>query len=97
MSPERLLQVEELYHSARERAPKDRAELLAQADLELRREVESLLAQDGEGVLDHPAMEVAAKLLEDWSMLAVGASLSRSWATGVARAGPKKPAARLEV
>jgi eukaryotic-like serine/threonine-protein kinase len=77
MSPERLSQVEELYHAARERPPEDRAELLAQADPELRREVESLLAQNGESVLDHPAMEVAAKLLEDSSAerLAVGAQL----------------------
>ena len=76
MSPERLRQVEELYHSARERPPEDRAELLAQADPELRHEVEALLAQDG-GVLDRPAMEVAAKLLEDSSAerLVVGAQL----------------------
>ncbi len=78
MSPERLLQVEELYHAARERPPEDRVELLTQADPELRREVESLLAEDGgEGVLDHPAIVVAAKLLKDSSMelLAVGAPL----------------------
>jgi Tol biopolymer transport system component/predicted Ser/Thr protein kinase len=42
VTPERLRQVEELYHAARE----DRA-ALDQADPELRREVESLLAQDG--------------------------------------------------
>src|SRR5579864_6278679 len=77
VNPERLSQVEELYHAARERPPEDRAELLAQADPELRREVESLLVQDGESVLDRPAMEVAAKLLEDSSAerLSVGAQL----------------------
>src|ERR1700730_15703803 len=77
MSPERLRQVEQLYHSARERPLEERGELLAQADQELRREVEWLLAQDGENLLDHPAMEVAAKLLEDSSAerLAVGAQL----------------------
>jgi serine/threonine protein kinase len=77
MSPERLLQVEELYHAARERSPEDRAALLAQADPELRREVESLLAQDGASVFDRPPMEVAAKLLEDSNAerLAVGAQL----------------------
>jgi Tol biopolymer transport system component/tRNA A-37 threonylcarbamoyl transferase component Bud32 len=77
MSPERLLQVEELYHSARERAPEEREAFLAQADPELRREVESLLAQDGESVLDRPAMEIAAKLLEDSSgeRLVVGSQL----------------------
>ncbi len=42
MNPEHFRQVEELYHAARE----DRA-ALDQADPELRREVESLLAQDG--------------------------------------------------
>jgi hypothetical protein len=42
MTGERLRQIQELYHAARE----DRA-ALDQADPELRREVESLLAQDG--------------------------------------------------
>jgi hypothetical protein len=42
VNPERLRHVEELYHAARE----DRA-VLDQADPELRREVESLLEQDG--------------------------------------------------
>ena len=65
MSPERLRQVEELYHSARERAPEEREGLMAQVDPELRREVESLLAQDRESPLDRPALEVAARLLDD--------------------------------
>ena len=76
MSPERLRHVEELYHAALERPPGASAELLAQADVELRGELESLLAQHGgEGVLDCPATEGAAKLLEDSSAerLAVGA------------------------
>ena len=75
MSPERLRQVEELYHAALERPPGESAEL-AQADVELRGELESLLAQHGgEGVVDCPATEGAAKLLEDSSAerLAVGA------------------------
>ena len=46
MNAERLRQVEELYHAARE----DRA-VLDKADPELRREVESLLAQDPSGAL----------------------------------------------
>ena len=77
MSPERLRQVEELYHLARERPLEERADMLAQADPELRREVESLLAQNGEDLLDRPAMEVAVKLLEDSSAerLALGAQL----------------------
>ena len=70
MTPERLRQVEELYHAARE----DRG-ALDQADPKLRREVESLLAQDParEGMLDRPA----ASLLADSTVttLAAGARL----------------------
>jgi hypothetical protein len=60
MTPERWRQIEELYHSARARAPADRAALLAQADPELRREVEVLLAQDASGgkILDRPAEDL---------------------------------------
>jgi hypothetical protein len=55
MTPERWRQIEELYYSARERALADRAALLAQADPELRREVEAMLAQDAPGkILDQP-------------------------------------------
>ena len=45
MTPERFRQIEELYHAARESTAEERAVLLAQTDPELRREVESLLAQ----------------------------------------------------
>ena len=45
MTPDRLRQIEELYHSIRESPPDRRAALLAEADPELRREVESLLAR----------------------------------------------------
>jgi eukaryotic-like serine/threonine-protein kinase len=54
MDPQRLRQIEELYHSARERG----AAVLMDADPELRREVENLLAQDSESgakLLDQPA------------------------------------------
>ena len=57
MTPERWRQVEELYHAAQEGR-----RVLDQADPELRREVESLLAQDGPA-LDRPAWEGAADLL----------------------------------
>ena len=59
MTPERVRQIEELYHAARE----DRA-VLAKADPDLRREVESLLAQDSSktGMLDQPAWAGAAGL-----------------------------------
>src|ERR1700736_5729829 len=57
MNPERWQQIEELYHAARE----DPA-VLDKADPELRREVESLLAQEkGAGFLEAPALEVAAQ------------------------------------
>jgi eukaryotic-like serine/threonine-protein kinase len=57
---ERWRRIEELYHAARERAPADRAAFLDDAcanDPDLRREVESLLAEDAsrECMLDRPA------------------------------------------
>src|SRR5690242_9134181 len=59
MTPERWRQIEQLYHAARERKPADRAALLEQADADLRREVEVMLAQDASGkILDQPAKEL---------------------------------------
>ena len=55
MTPDRLRQIEELYHSVRESSADRRAALLAQADPELRREVESLLARQDESL---PALDV---------------------------------------
>jgi tetratricopeptide (TPR) repeat protein len=56
MTPDRLQQIEELYHSAREASSDERAALLEQSDPELRREVESLLAcQNDCLILDHSA------------------------------------------
>jgi serine/threonine protein kinase len=64
MTPERWRQVEQLYHSARERGPA----MLAGADPAIRREVEKLLAQDSVGVeggiLDRPVEE----LLQEFSL-----------------------------
>ena len=60
MSPNRFRQIEDLYHAAREGTPQERAALLAQADPELRREVESLLAQrTGGELLDEAAIRKA--------------------------------------
>ncbi len=57
MTPDRFRQIEDLYHVARERTGAQRAELLAQADPELRGEVESLLERaDGE-FLKRPDLE----------------------------------------
>ena len=50
MSPDRLQQIAELYHSVREASANQRAALLAQADPELRSEVESLLARQDESL-----------------------------------------------
>ena len=78
MTPERFQQIEELYHAAREGTAEERAALLAQTDPELRREVESLLAQrTGGEFLDRPAIQNAPQLLEDSTVtgLAVGACL----------------------
>jgi len=63
MTSERFQQIEELYHAARAKTGEERAALLAQADPELRREVESLLAQpDSAKFLDRPALENATEL-----------------------------------
>ena len=60
MTPERFRQIEVLYYAARERTGAERAALLAQTDPELRREIESLLAQPSRGqFLDRPALENA--------------------------------------
>jgi len=68
VTPERLRQIQELYHSAREREPGRRTAFLAEAchgDEELRREAESLLAADPSGAcfLDEPVMRQAAAIL----------------------------------
>ena len=68
MTSDRWQRIEELYHSAREREANQRAAFLKEAcagDDALRREVESLLAQEKGlgGFLEAPALEAAAKLL----------------------------------
>jgi tetratricopeptide (TPR) repeat protein len=86
VNPQRLHQIEELYHAARERSPEVRAALLAQADPELRREVESLLAQDAvPGPMESPPVE----LLEDYTVtqLAAGAQFGPYRIEGLLGAG----------
>jgi serine/threonine protein kinase/Tol biopolymer transport system component len=67
MTPERMRQIEELYHAARQRESGDRQAFLAAAcahDEELRHKVALLLAQDSiEGPLEQRALDVAATLL----------------------------------
>jgi serine/threonine protein kinase len=71
--------VEEVYHEALEHRPESRAAFVTAAcggDSSLRREVESLLAADGaEALVDQPAMDIAAELLDDGSPLAPGTEL----------------------
>src|SRR5215831_9350562 len=63
MTPERFQQIEKLYQAACEGTAEERAALLGQTDPELRRELESLLAQrTGGEFLDKPAVENAAEL-----------------------------------
>jgi eukaryotic-like serine/threonine-protein kinase len=78
MTPERFQQIEDLYHAARDKTAAERAALLAEADPELRREVESLLAQRSGGeFLDRPAIQNAPQLLGDPTVtgLSAGACL----------------------
>jgi serine/threonine protein kinase len=66
MTPDRFRQIEELYHAARGATVDERAALMAKADPELRREVESLLAEPiGGEFMDRPAFQNAPHLLED--------------------------------
>src|SRR5262245_11653684 len=70
MSQERSQRIEQLYHEARQRDPHERAAFLEQAcagDSGLRREVESLLAEDSDvqGFLETPALELANKMSGD--------------------------------
>jgi hypothetical protein len=67
-SPDRWDTVERLFHQALARPVGERAAFLAEAcagDDELRREVESLLAQDAQGALTRGAVVAAAELVSD--------------------------------
>jgi len=78
VTPERLRQVEVLFHEARERTGSERDTFLARAcadDLELRHEVESLLAQPAIGVMDTPIAVVVANLVAETPRLVSGATI----------------------
>ncbi len=79
MTAERRQQIERLFHSALERAPGERAAWLAEAcagDTELRREVESLLAEHARGA---SSLETAAAdLATDWAQAQEHSTLKRS-------------------
>ena len=82
MTPDRLQQIEELYHSAREASADERAALLAQADPELRREVESLLARRNDRLI----LDRSAQLPGDPTMTVLNAG---------ARLGPYQVESKL--
>src|SRR5216117_3735110 len=68
MTPERWQQVNDLFQSAADRAPKERTQFLqtaCQGDQALLREIESLLAshERAEDFIESPAFEVAPELL----------------------------------
>jgi eukaryotic-like serine/threonine-protein kinase len=66
MNPDRFRRIEDLYHAVRERSAEERAALLAEADPEVRSEVESLLAlRSGGEFLERAAIENAPQLLVD--------------------------------
>ena len=78
MTPERLQEIEELYQAARASSGDERAALLAGAEPDLRREVESLLAQpESAKFLDQHALKIAASEERDATvtMLTSGVSL----------------------
>src|SRR5579863_2400438 len=78
-TPERFHQIEELYHAARESNSEERLALLSQADPDVRREVESLLAQHSGEFLERPAIQNAPQLPGDSTLttLPAGASLGK--------------------
>src|SRR2546430_14246483 len=68
MKPERWQQLDELFHSAREREPDKRAAFLDEAcagDQQLRREVEALIAANEQAgsFIEKPALELEARSL----------------------------------
>ena len=66
MDAERWQRIEQLYHEAEERPEAERAEYLERecgGDVELRREVLSLLGQESRSYLERPAMAAAARQL----------------------------------
>ena len=82
MDAERWQRIEQLYHSARERAPQARAAWLAEAcaaDEPLRAEVEAMLAADEQAgsFMAAPALALEAKALVDARPSPIGARIHR--------------------
>src|SRR5919108_4885350 len=81
MTPERWQQVKQLFHSALQRGPQERAIFLAGAcggDEALQREVETLLKshERAESFIEKPAADVAAELLGGRAKLRVGQNIA---------------------
>jgi Tol biopolymer transport system component len=75
VTPERLREIERLFHEARERPPAERDAWLAKAcagDSTLRSEVESLLAQPTAWMIDAPVGALVAGLVSPASVLLTG-------------------------
>src|SRR5947208_4428855 len=93
MNPDRWRQVADVYEAALEREPAARGAFLAEAcreDADLRREVESLLAQEHTPlVVDHEMLAVAAAVFEGTSRLEPGAALGQYRVGALLRAGRK--------
>ena len=91
MTPERLREIERLYHEARERTPSERSAWLAREcahDSTLQRDVESLLSQPSSGIIDAPIGAIIAGLVEPRRpRLAPGASLGSFRIEGMLGAG----------
>jgi serine/threonine protein kinase len=87
MTPERWSRVAEIYDSALEQAPAARAGFLATAcgeDVDLRREVESLLAQEQRPVVvDRPLGDAAASVLGRPSQLTAGSTIGAHRVVGL--------------
>ena len=85
MTPERFRQIEELYHAACEKTGSEREALIAQADPEVRREIEELLAQPDSAFLARPTLPTGTQL-EDATLTVL---------TAGARLGPYKIEGKL--
>lgn len=74
MTPERMRQIEDIFHAACEMPPGEREEYLAKicgSDEELRREVELLLASDGEAgsLVESPSVPISLETLSSNSLM----------------------------
>src|SRR5215475_3933720 len=94
MKAERWQQVERLYHSTLEKQVGERAAFLAEAcagDDGLRREVESLLAYEGQAAnfIESPALDVAAQMIarEQGAAVKVGKTINHYKITSLLGAG----------